>query len=100
MATINLELNHSLTEKEALKRIKNLIRDVEVQYKDKLQDIKESWKGNKGSYQFSIKGYDIGGTIEVKKYIIAIDGDIPWSLGIFKGKIERIIRERAQSLLQ
>ncbi len=38
--------------------------------------------------------------IHVKKYTILIDGEIPWSLGLFKGKIEKTIRERAQALLQ
>ncbi|MBA3550702.1 polyhydroxyalkanoic acid system family protein [Patescibacteria group bacterium] len=100
MATINLELQHSLTEQEALKRIKKLSTEIQDQYGDKMSEVNESWKGNKGAFSFSTKGYNISGTIEVKKYTILIHGDIPWSLGLFKGKIEKTIRDRAQILLQ
>ncbi len=49
MAAINLELQHSLTEQEALKRIKKLSTQVQMQYGDKIQELEESWKDNKGT---------------------------------------------------
>jgi hypothetical protein len=99
MAKLHIKVDHKLTQEVALKRIKKLLQDVKKQYGNKITDLKETWKGNKGTFSFSAMNYDISGTLEVKKDSAELGGYIPWSLGLFKGKIEKMIRERAEKLL-
>ena len=100
MAKLHIKINHKLTEEEALKRIKKLLKEVKDQYGDKISDLKEMWKGNKGTFSFSAMNYDVSGTLEVKKNSAELDAEMPWALGLFKGKIEDMIRERADELLR
>ncbi|MDQ3014923.1 MAG: polyhydroxyalkanoic acid system family protein [bacterium] len=100
MAKINIIIPHKLTQDEALKRVKKLLKEVKAEHEDKISDLKESWKGNKGTFSFSAMKYDISGTLEVTEKCAELDGDIPWPLGLFKGKIEKMIRERAEKLLK
>lgn len=100
MAKINIVVDHKLTKDEALKRIKKLLKEVKEEHGDKISDLKESWKGNKGTFSFSAMKYDISGTLEVTDKNVELDGDVPWSLGLFKGKIEKMIRDRAEGLLK
>jgi hypothetical protein len=99
MASLHIKVDHNLTQEEALKRIKKLLQDVKDQYGDKISDLKENWKGNRGTFSFSAMNYDISGTLEVKKDSAELDGEIPWALGLFKGKIEKMIKEKAEDLL-
>ncbi|MBX4198395.1 polyhydroxyalkanoic acid system family protein [Candidatus Parcubacteria bacterium] len=100
MAKIKMKINHKLTEAEALKRIKKLLSEVKDEYGSKITGLREKWKENKGEFAFSIMNYDILGTLEVTSKDAELEGDIPWSLGLFKKRIEKIIKERAQKLLK
>ncbi len=100
MAQIHILVKHKLTQAEALKRIKKLLKEVKDEYGDKISDLKEIWKGNDGEFSFKAMRYDISGTLEVTEKHAELNGEIPWSLGLFKGKIRNMIRERAQELLK
>jgi hypothetical protein len=99
MATIKMSVDHDLSETEALTRIKKLLGETRKQYRDMISDLEETWKGNKGTFSFSAKGYTIAGTIVVVSGKVLLEGEVPWALSLMRGKIEKIIKDRAKTLL-
>ena len=69
------------------------------QYSNLIIDLKEEWKDHKGKFSFKVKGYQISGTLEIGSKDIKIEGEIPWALSFFKGKIEKILIEKVHDLL-
>src|SRR4051812_36526429 len=99
MATMNISINHDLPEAEALKRIKKLLEETKKQYGDVVTNLTEKWQGNKGTFSFTAKGYIVAGTVLVTASKVVLEGDVPWTLSLFRGKIEKIIKDRAKTLL-
>ena len=94
-----MAVSHRLTQDEAVKRIKGLLADVKTQFADKLGDLHEDWDGNLGKFKFTAMGLPMSGTLAVKSSQIEITGDLPFAAMLFKGKIESMIRARAEILL-
>lgn len=90
---------HKLGKTEALKRIKGLLEKVKEKYKDKIEKVDEKWKGNEGEYYLIIYRYELNGKIEVTDKDIKLSGKLPWTLSLFKNKIEKIIITEAKKLL-
>lgn len=99
MPKFNLKISHHLTEDEALKRIKNLLRDTKIQFADKINNLNEDWEGKKGKFSFSVIGFSVSGILEVDSSKAEISGNLPYAAMLFKGKVETTIRERAEALL-
>ena len=97
---MHISITHSLTEKEALTRIKKLITRSKKEYASMVTDVHESWKENTGTFSFAVRGYTLSGTILVKGKEVMLDGELPFTLRFMKGKIERTIREQARELLR
>jgi len=99
MPSLHLVIPHPLSADEALKRIKQLIPITKKQFGDKVADVQEQWKGNKGTFSFTVMGFDVSGTLDVRDNEVELDGSLPWAALPFKGKIEETITEKAEELL-
>ena len=99
MGDLNIEVPHQLSKEEALSRVKNLLADLRKEQGHLVSDVKEEWKGEKGKFQFSAKGFDLSGIIQVNDNSVNIDADLPFALSFFKGMIKNVIQERAETLL-
>ena len=100
MPTLQMNIRHSLSEEEAVKRIKNLLTDAKKEHGDKIQNLVETWSGNQGLFSFKAQGFDISGTITVNSSSVDLNGKIPFAVSLFKGKISRIIEDEANRLLR
>ena len=100
MAKISVVVPHRLTQDEAVGRIKKLLGEVKSQFADKISELHEEWNGSVGKFSFSaMKKFSVSGTLTVKPSSVELAGDLPFAASFFKGKIESIIRERAETLL-
>jgi hypothetical protein len=99
MASLKMSIQHHLSQDEALKRIKNLLSETKKEHRDQIDDLKENWNGNIGSFSFNARGFDISGTLIVEPSTIELNGKIPFAVSLFKGKIIRAIDEKAAELL-
>jgi len=99
MPILHMAITHSLTQDDAIKRIKNLLKDVKSQYADKISDLHEEWDGNRGKFNFSVMGFPVSGILTVKMSQIEISGNLPFAAIFLKGKIESAIRNCAETLL-
>lgn len=96
---MRISIPHSLPPAEALKRIKKLLTDLKKEHGDKIQDLEEWWDGPVGTFNFSVMGSAVSGTLEVREGEVVLDGKLPWAAMLFKGKIEQTIREQGEALL-
>ena len=99
MAKLAFTIEHTLTKEEALRRIKAFLKEVKKEHGSLLTDLKESWKHDTGSFSFVATGYPIQGTLEVDAPTITLDSEVPLAVRMFKGKIEKVLREQADALL-
>ena len=99
MPAFNMSVPHNLLPEEAMRRIKNVIRELQNQYSDKISNVQESWTGNSGNFSFDVMGFSLSGTLDVTPKTVELDGKIPMSAMLFKGKIESLIREKMSELL-
>lgn len=93
-------IDHELSEAEALKRVKKLLTDTKKEHGDLLDELKEKWVDNTGTFSATVKGYALSGTITVGAPVITLKGEIPWALSFMKGKVEKLIAARAKELLK
>jgi hypothetical protein len=99
MSTLKLNIPHSLSEEEALDRIKKLLGNLKEEQKDKISNVKESWHDNKGAFSFTAKGFDLSGHIQVNASDIQISSRLPFAVSLFKNQISNLIQEKAKELL-
>ena len=99
MANLNIQIPHELTQQEALSRIKKLLTNLKQEQAQFISDVKEKWDGEKGQFQFTAKGFDLSGLIQVNDESVDIDAELPFALSFFKSTIKNVIQERAQTLL-
>ncbi|MEO8405702.1 MAG: polyhydroxyalkanoic acid system family protein [Chitinophagaceae bacterium] len=99
MSKLTVNVPHNLSQQEALTRIKKLLTGLKEQHKGMVTDVKENWNGNNGNFEFSAKGFDVAGLIDVKQSSVDIDADLPFALSLFKGSISKVISDKAAQLL-
>ena len=90
---------HSLSQEEALGRIKSLVNDLKAQYGDQVSNVTETWQGNKCDFSLKVKMFKLSGTIEVDDSSARIVGTLPTGAGRFEGKAKSLIEQRARKLL-
>ena len=99
MAKLEIDIPHNLSAQEALKRIQGLLQQLQREQVGTVTDVSEVWDGNEGQFSFSAKGFDLSGKIKVEENRVNINGQLPFALSFFKGKISELIREKAGELL-
>lgn len=100
MPKSNISVQHSLTQEEALRRIKTLMANVKAQHAGEISDLKESWTGNGGSFSLKAKGFSVKGTLGVTSSNAQVSLDLPFAALPRKGKIENSIRQEAEKALK
>ena len=99
MPSISVTVPHKLSEEEARTRIQGLLSDLKQQYGDQISQLSESWQGNTGQFSLTAMNMNVSGTLEVLPDAAKMNGNIPFAAVPFKGQIEKMIRERAETLL-
>jgi len=96
---MEIAIPHRLMYDEALQRIKGLLGEVKTDFADKISDLNERWTGNTCVFSFRAMGFAVSGTLVVDASEVKLSGILPLAASFFRGKIESIIRERANNLL-
>ena len=99
MSHLDLQIPHSLSQEEVLRRIKKLFKRLKLQYSQSFKTIDEYWDGYEGRFSFSAKGFSVAGKIYVGAENIRLGSRLPLALSFYKGKISEVIQEKAEELL-
>lgn len=99
MSSIDIDIPHQLSQEEALGRIKNLLSETKKQHGEMVENLSEQWNGNTGHFSFTVKGFDIEGTLSVTPSVVALRSKVPFAVSLFKGTISKLVTDKAQELL-
>jgi len=99
MSDLKINIPHKLSAGEATDRIKKLLTNLRTEHKDLIQNASEEWEGSNGQFGFSVKGFDLAGTIRVSDSAVDINAKLPFALSFFKGAISKVITDKANELL-
>jgi len=90
---------HSLGEEEATRRLRDGFRDIKASSRDQVTDLEEVWEGNTLAFSFNGFGFPIKGTVVAEPREVKVAAVLPFAAMMFKGMIERQVRERLSKLL-
>ncbi len=97
---MKIEVPHSLGADQALTKLKSFATQLLSDHKDLIQDVTQSWTGNKGQFNLKAKGFDINGIINVLADKVIVESKLPMMLKPFQGQIEKIIIDELKKLLK
>ncbi len=88
---------HRLPEEEAKKRIEDLITGMREKYGDKISNFQGKWDGYSYTFSLSAMGFSASGKVVIEPDQIVLSANLPLVAQVFQDKIEKVIRERAES---
>lgn len=100
MPKIHFEVPHPLSAADAKDRLQRFIEALQSKFEDKVSDLSQSWTDNSLNFGFNTFGIKIAGKIEALDQKIVVDGDLPLTAMMFKGKIESEMRQQLERLLK
>lgn len=99
MPSLTISVPHSLGAEEAATRLKSLFSKLKEQHADKMKNLEEKWEGNRLDYAFSTFGFNIKGDLNVEPGEVKVNGSLPFAAMMFKGQIEKSVRDELEKAL-
>lgn len=100
MPKFSFSIPHTLSAEDAKGRLDKFIEALEAKADGSVADLERQWVDNALVFGFKTYGIKIGGRMTVEEDKVAIDGDLPISAMMFKGKIESEIKKQLDRLLK
>lgn len=100
MANITINVEHKLTQSEAILRIKEEINKAKDKYGGQVTGFKQEWKGNTLRLSGDVRGKEVSVVAIFRLSTINVEGDIPRMFLFFRGRIEKMIQKEASRLLK
>jgi putative polyhydroxyalkanoate system protein len=99
MASFQVTVPHALGQEAARARVERFLDEMQRDYADQISDVQGTWTGNQLDFAFVATGLQIGGTLAVNENDVQVSGPLPLMAAMFRGRIEKSIREELQRLL-
>jgi hypothetical protein len=99
MPGISLVVPHTLGQEEAVTRLRDRVGAVRQMYQQQVSELEEAWVGNVLNYSFKTFGFTIKGTVAVEPAQVKLDASLPLAALMFRGTIEKQIRDHMTRLL-
>jgi hypothetical protein len=90
---------HSLSEEEALSRVKNLFQDLRKIYATQITDVREEWNGSTCKFSLKMFVFRIQGSVNVGSQAVEIRGKMPLGTAKYEDRVKMLIANRAKGLL-
>ena len=90
---------HSLTQEEALSRVKKLLGELKQAYGSQVSDVREQWDGSTCNFSLKMRVFKIQGSIKVRSEVVELNGKMPTGTGRYENKVRTLIEDRAKALL-
>jgi hypothetical protein len=99
MPSYNVSVPHSLGQEAARKHVERFLDSVQRDYAEHLSDVYGEWTGSQLNFRFFVRGLTISGALVVEETLVAVSGPLPLAAALFRGQIERTIRDELSRLL-
>jgi len=99
MPTLTLSFPHTLPPEEAAARIRGFVAELRAGHPEYAGGIRESWEGTRARFEGTVMGFTASGEIEAGDREVRLILSYPFVAAPFRGRIEAMIRETAETLL-
>jgi hypothetical protein len=99
MPKFSVTVPHALPREEVVHRLEQFADILRAKFKDSVSELEQKWDGEDVAFGFKSFGMRIAGKIKIHDKDVTVDGDLPFSAMMFKGKIESAIREQLDRLM-
>lgn len=97
---MKLSVPHTLSQEEAVRRVKGLLPGLKQRFAKEIKDLKEQWTGDRCEFSFKARGFSISGTLTIKASEVVLEGKLPiLAATLFGSTIENRIVVEARSIL-
>ena len=99
MPKTSMRVAHDLEREEALRRLKDFVPRFREDYQDKISDLEESWSDQGLTFSFMTYGIQIRGEMAIEEKEVVFVGHLPLAALLFRGAIEKSVRDELTRLL-
>ena len=92
MPGFSVDVPHKHGKDGAREKLDIFLQKIEEKYKDQIGEMQGGWEGDILNYSFKTFGITIKGKMTVEEENVELDGDLPFSAMMFKGKISDSIK--------
>ncbi|MBH58536.1 MAG: polyhydroxyalkanoic acid system family protein [Planctomycetaceae bacterium] len=92
-------VDHSLGQTEAQSRVSTFLDQVQNQYQDMVSSWSGEWNENKLNFELIAMNMKVTGVLEVTDDAVLVGGSIPFAMVMFKGRMEKTMRDELRKLL-
>ena len=100
MPKFNVQVPHSLSREEARTRLERFADNLQQKFQTQVSDLNQTWEDDTLRFKFKTYGIPLSGGITIGDASLDVDGDLPFSAMMFRGKIESSIREELERLVR
>jgi hypothetical protein len=99
MPKFNVTVPHGMPQQDATKLLNRFVEEVLLaKFKDSVGDLQQQWEGDTLKFQLKTFGIAMSGQALANDKDFVVEGDLPFTAMMFKGKIESSIREQLERL--
>jgi Putative polyhydroxyalkanoic acid system protein (PHA_gran_rgn) len=100
MPSFRAEVEHSLGREQAVEKLRSFSDSIREAYQHQVTVVREVWDTD-GNLEFSfvVMGFSIDGRVQVDHGRASVNGSLPFAAIVFKGQIEKEIRQRLGEIL-
>ncbi len=99
MPSFSTEVPHHMGKSAAKARLESFLSTIEKKYKGQIGQLQGDWLDDVLKFSFSTFGIKIDGRLTVEEDKIVLDGELPFSAMMFKGKISQGIKDAIEKEL-
>jgi hypothetical protein len=99
MPKLTMTVPHALGQQEALERLQERFHAAIQSYGDRVQGLEQQWNDNALTYRFQAFGVSVNGSARVEPSEVTVVMEMPLMASMFKGTIEKQLREELGRIL-
>ena len=99
MQNLTATIPHKLTRAEARRRIQEGFAQVRRESAAVVQELRETWTGDRMDFTASALGQSFTGHLKVGDQAVHVELALPWMLDMLVGPLRQQIQQRGQKLL-
>jgi len=82
-----------------MRRLKERVSDARDVYGDRVSGLHEQWNDHELCFAFTAAKMKIAGKVSVEPAAVRVTAELPWAAMVFRGLIERQVRQQLGELL-
>lgn len=92
-------VEHQLDSATAQSRLQDFITQMTIKQNDSIDSMEGIWNGNNLTFELTVMGMKVSGTLTVSDDVIEIQGTMPFALSLMRGRMEKTMEQELRKLL-